>query len=642
MPLDPKLLTVEFAEPRYIPPAAAGAAILVNNRVPTAAHGRRSLRRCTKHRARAQQLDALRRNARRQNHGCRILCRLVRSLPSLRADLESCRKASCAAAPAMRIGVVDCVADASVCREFEIQGYPTIRLFAGKTQNRYHPAGASCRYLGYTLPTCRHGCSSAKSVLVDIYRLIGARGGPPWGESPPPDLPLTADALIERSERDACSAAATVATPRSPMADAATRGGASVALQAGEAPAELSLHPRPMEDVAGAAIYGLQRELFSTPVERGSRRWLALEAWLFLLEEALPGADNREAIGWIRRTALPKSHDAASWDSAMKALPTPWLPSGGRASSASAEGIEWRACRGNSATARGYPCALWSLFHTLLAHSAQPARALLAIQGYVEFFFGCRGCAEHFVGLAQRGERGGEKHGGTAAVPPAPDGRHGTAAASAAEASLWLWKAHNAVNARLNATGEEAVLRLGLRKVQWPSRAECPSCYVSGRRMPSRGRPLAAGGGDEHWNEAQVIQYLRAEYCHAELSPCASDLTLPSFGALSGPLAAAAAAHAHVGAAVDRAAAATVAGLPPTQAALLSALALVLACLWAWRIGCARRPIIQLRYHERAAQKRLRAVNAVGRRVAGVVGNGGTSAVAGYQGLPSSEASEDE
>ena len=57
-------------------------------------------------------------------------------------------KASCAAAPAMRIGVVDCVADASVCREFEIQGYPTIRLFAGKTQNRYHPADAFVVTLG--------------------------------------------------------------------------------------------------------------------------------------------------------------------------------------------------------------------------------------------------------------------------------------------------------------------------------------------------------------------------------------------------------------------------------------------------------------------------------------------------------------
>ena len=77
---------------------------------------------------------------------------------------------------------------------------------------------------------------------------------------------------------------------------------------------------------------------------------------------------------------------------------------------------------------------------------------------------------------------------------------------SPAGAALWLWRTHNAVNSRLNHSAESEVLTLGLRKPQWPEPALCPTC-----RTPS-GR----------WRPAAVLRTLRSLYCHAEISPCAS------------------------------------------------------------------------------------------------------------------------
>ena len=67
-----------------------------------------------------------------------------------------------------------------------------------------------------------------------------------------------------------------------------------------------------------------------------------------------------------------------------------------------------------------------------------------------------------------------------------PDGVHAPPATSAAAASLWLWRAHNAVNLRLNQTAkEEQILTLGLRKMIYPDAITCPTC-----RTPSWVAPL--------------------------------------------------------------------------------------------------------------------------------------------------------
>ena len=62
-------------------------------------------------------------------------------------------------------------------------------------------------------------------------------------------------------------------------------------------------------------------------------------------------------------------------------------------------------CAGSVPEKRGYPCSLWSLFHSLMASSqtrdpawnfgygSSVARAMI---GYITHFFSCRDCAQNF------------------------------------------------------------------------------------------------------------------------------------------------------------------------------------------------------------------------------------------------------
>lgn len=92
--------------------------------------------------------------------------------------------------------------------------------------------------------------------------------------------------------------------------------------------------------------------------------------------------------------------------------------------------------RCSSSQARGYPCGLWMLLHALVAHSTDEtaASALRTIRDYVDRFFSCHGCRQHFIAMF--------------------DSRPPDAVRTVDDAALWLWRAHNAVNLRLNRSGE--------------------------------------------------------------------------------------------------------------------------------------------------------------------------------------------
>ena len=115
-----------------------------------------------------------------------------------------------------------------------------------------------------------------------------------------------------------------------------------------------------------------------------------------------------------------------------------------------------------------YTCGLWSLFHAIAA--AAPDRlatrdAIAAIRAVVAHFFGCETCKDHFLEMYD-----------TCA--------HGRCDA-AADASLWLWRAHNAVNVRVK----------GGADFEWPSPESCAQCKK-----------------DASWDEARVKVFLRRSY----------------------------------------------------------------------------------------------------------------------------------
>ncbi|XP_063977278.1 sulfhydryl oxidase 1 [Diachasmimorpha longicaudata] len=145
---------------------------------------------------------------------------------------------------------------------------------------------------------------------------------------------------------------------------------------------------------------------------------------------------------------------------------------------------EWIGCKGSALHLRGYPCGLWTLFHTLTVNHAEAYEdeepesrsagiVLRAMYGYIKNFFGCADCADHFIQMASE--------------------KNLFNVGTADNATLWLWSAHNEVNQRLSGDPSEDP---AFPKTQYPRQELCEACkYVDGS-----------------WNQEEVLRYLKKKY----------------------------------------------------------------------------------------------------------------------------------
>jgi len=126
---------------------------------------------------------------------------------------------------------------------------------------------------------------------------------------------------------------------------------------------------------------------------------------------------------------------------------------------------EWLGCRGSSPLFRGFPCGLWTLFHTLTVfeNSPEPREVLRGITAYVKHFFGCSHCSKHFQEMAVTMEGNVSSHD---------------------DSVLWLWKAHNKVNARLHLDPTEDPHH---PKIQFPNPEMCSDCWKEGQTWDTPG-----------------------------------------------------------------------------------------------------------------------------------------------------------
>lgn len=124
----------------------------------------------------------------------------------------------------------------------------------------------------------------------------------------------------------------------------------------------------------------------------------------------------------------------------------------------------WFHCNGSLPHYRGYPCGLWTLFHTLTVseyqnytkrNQGEPMvhEVLPTMVNYITNFYNCRSCREYFLRLSE---------GMSAEL------------AHANSSILWLWRVHNLVNYRLHGGLNEDPFH---PKIQFPSREACPTCY---------------------------------------------------------------------------------------------------------------------------------------------------------------------
>uniref|UniRef100_A0A8B9FJP6 Sulfhydryl oxidase n=1 Tax=Amazona collaria TaxID=241587 RepID=A0A8B9FJP6_9PSIT len=150
--------------------------------------------------------------------------------------------------------------------------------------------------------------------------------------------------------------------------------------------------------------------------------------------------------------------------------------------------VQWVGCQGSRPELRGYTCSLWKLFHTLTVQAALQPKALIntglednpqivlqVMRRYIQHFFGCKACAEHFEEMAKESM---------------------DSVQTLDKAVLWLWEKHNVVNNRLaGALTEDPKFP----KVQWPTPDICPTCHEEIKGLHS-------------WNEAQVLQFMKYHY----------------------------------------------------------------------------------------------------------------------------------
>jgi thiol-disulfide isomerase/thioredoxin len=133
-------------------------------------------------------------------------------------------------------------------------------------------------------------------------------------------------------------------------------------------------------------------------------------------------------------------------------------------------------CAGSTA---GFTCGLWLLMHAAVGRARDDADARRAVEAVIALardFFACTACSRHFVTLAA-----GVRERLAALVETGAARREG---------QLWLWRSHNAVNARLTAEAAGGGARA---KPPRPLPAECARC---------------AGAEPGSWDEAEVVRWL--------------------------------------------------------------------------------------------------------------------------------------
>lgn len=190
---------------------------------------------------------------------------------------------------------------------------------------------------------------------------------------------------------------------------------------------EIQMTPRNdevyMSDLEGALLYAFGHEV-SQHKAISRQELVALKDLVDALTEYFPGERLKASLKTVQQKLIPikrlRGEDFAQW----------WK--------SASEGINhqsWVACKGSKPHLRGYPCSLWTLFHTLTVNYAlksddsatEPALILKAMKGFIKNFFGCSYCANHFVSMAEDESDPIER------------------VSSPKEAVLWLWRAHNKV-----------------------------------------------------------------------------------------------------------------------------------------------------------------------------------------------------
>ena len=233
------------------------------------------------------------------------------------------------------------------------------------------------------------------------------------------------------------------------------------------------------QDIAAAVFFSFKHNIFNGVQVLSSKDSNVLKSWLLLLEKSLDDVPTSESIASLRRTFFEfENSDVTFWNRIVARTYIYGFDSR----------ISWTStCSG---IGHGYPCVLWQLFHFLALHSADSGlETLITIRNFVDRFFRCDACQQHFRLMSA-----------CLLDEDMPCGIDKLAFDSRA-ASMWLWSAHNNITARISSENSHTYT-----KSLYPSFSSCPACWNS---------------ETESWNENSVYAFLRTVYA----TPSSSSLT---------------------------------------------------------------------------------------------------------------------
>ncbi|GJP66245.1 hypothetical protein CLOP_g23140 [Closterium sp. NIES-67] len=160
----------------------------------------------------------------------------------------------------------------------------------------------------------------------------------------------------------------------------------------------------------------------------------------------------------------------------------------------------WDQCKSKIKDRRGYSCGLWLLFHSLSVRVGpeQGGWCVSAMRDFVTVFFGCSKCRDHFLQMAEQ--------------------LHIDKVKTSKDSALWVWRAHNLVNQRLEKEEAEAGGKRGdpeHPKRQWPTLFLCPLC-AQDDAMATADSAEAASDPDLSWDLEYVHSFLYNFYNEPE------------------------------------------------------------------------------------------------------------------------------
>ncbi|XP_069694171.1 sulfhydryl oxidase 2-like isoform X2 [Periplaneta americana] len=232
-------------------------------------------------------------------------------------------------------------------------------------------------------------------------------------------------------------------------------------------------------DLEKAVAYSLQHEVSSFKLISGEA-FTSLKDYLNVLVKYLPFSSRGvNVLSNLRNAVFSHANDIGG----ERVLE--YLKKFDNGDSSVFSSHEWIGCKGSKPQYRGYPCGLWTLFHTLTVNAVlqnqqlDSLEVLNAMLGYITYFFGCQDCSKHFQEMAARSMH--------------------SEVNSPKESILWLWKAHNEANKRLSGDVSEDPEHI---KIQFPSRTNCPTCR----------------NNDDFWNIDEVLHHLKQMYGKSNIS----------------------------------------------------------------------------------------------------------------------------